>query len=82
MGEGSIYQRKDGRWAGSVHIGYEGGRRIRKHVLGHSRAEVKEKLAALLRLQAEQRPILDLRPRLGRGAHEAGVGIGIPERRG
>jgi hypothetical protein len=41
-GEGSIYQRGDGRWAGSVHIGYEGGRRIRKHVLGHSRGEVKE----------------------------------------
>ena len=33
-GEGSIYQRRDGRWAGSVHIGYESGRRIRKHVLG------------------------------------------------
>ena len=64
-GEGSIYQRQDGRWAGSVHIGYEGGRRIRKHVLGHSRTEVKEKLATVQRLQAEQRPIPDLRIRLG-----------------
>ena len=49
-GEGSIYQREDGRWAGSVHIGYESGERIRKHVLGHSRAEVKEKLAKVQRL--------------------------------
>ncbi len=55
-GEGSIYQRGDGRWAGSVHIGYENGRRVRKHVLGHSRAEVKEKLASFQRLQAESGP--------------------------
>ena len=64
-GEGSIYQRQDGRWAGSVHIGYEGGRRVRKHVFGHSRAEVKEKLATVQRLQAEQRPIPDLRIKVG-----------------
>ena len=79
-GEGSLYQRQDGRWAGSVHIGYEGGRRIRKHVLGHSRAEVKEKLASIQRLQAEQRPIPDLRIKAGalsapvarRGGHDRG----------
>ena len=41
------------------------GKRVRKHVLGHSRAEVKEKLAKVQRLQAEQRPIPDLRIRLG-----------------
>ena len=64
-GEGSIYQRGDGRWAGSVHIGYEGGKRVRKHVLGHSRAEVKEKLAKVQRLQAENRPIPDLRIKVG-----------------
>jgi integrase len=64
-GEGSIYQRGDGRWAGSVHIGYENGRRIRKHVLGHSRAEVKDKLTTVQRLQAEQRPIPDLRIKVG-----------------
>ena len=27
--EGSIYERWDGRWAGSVQIGYEDGRRVR-----------------------------------------------------
>ena len=64
-GEGSIYQRQDGRWAGSVHIGYEDGKRVRKHVLGHSRAEVKEKLATVQQLHAENRPIPDLRIKVG-----------------
>jgi integrase len=32
--EGSIHPRKDGRWAGSVHVGWVDGKRIRKHVLG------------------------------------------------
>jgi integrase len=40
-GEGSIYQRKDGRYAASLSI----GRGKRKHFLGHSRAEVASKLA-------------------------------------
>jgi integrase len=69
-GEGSIYQRGDGRWAGSVHLGYENGKRIRKHVLGHSRAEVADKLARLQRLQAEQRPIPDLRMKVGPYLHQ------------
>ena len=47
-GEGSIYERWDGRWAGSVHIGYEDGKRVRKHVMGRTRNEVKEKMAALM----------------------------------
>ncbi len=63
--EGSIYLRKDGRWAGSVHIGYENGKRVRKHVVGHSRKEVAEKLDALLRAHRERRPIPDQRLKLG-----------------
>jgi len=63
--EGSIYERWDGRWAGSVHIGYEDGRRVRKHVMGHSRAEVKDKMAALMRAHKEQRPIPDQRAKVG-----------------
>lgn len=63
--EGSIHERWDGRWAGSVHIGYEGGRRVRKHVMGHSRAEVKEKMAALMRAHEEGRPIPDQRLKVG-----------------
>src|SRR5688572_17159842 len=35
-GEGSIYQRKDGRWSASLSL----GRLKRKHFLGHSRADV------------------------------------------
>ena len=42
-GEGSIYKRKDGRWAGTVEMGHEGGRRKRKTVYGATRAEVVKK---------------------------------------
>ena len=63
--EGSIYERWDGRWAASVHIGYEDGRRVRKHVMGHSRDEVKDKMAALLRAHEEKRPIPSQREKVG-----------------
>lgn len=63
--EGSIHLRQDGRWAGSVHIGYHDGRRVRKHVLGHTRKEVADKLDLLLRAHREQRPIPDQRQKLG-----------------
>lgn len=47
-GEGSIYRRKDGRWCGSLVIGYDAnGKRRRRIVYGRSRAEVKDKFAAL-----------------------------------
>ncbi len=63
--EGSIYERWDGRWAGSVQIGYEDGRRVRKHVMGHSRAEVKDKMATVMRAHEEKRPIPDQREKVG-----------------
>ena len=63
--EGSIYERWDGRWAGSVHIGYEDGKRVRKHVMGHTRTEVKDKLATVLRPHEEKRPIPDQREKVG-----------------
>lgn len=43
-GEGSIYKDKDGRWRGSVHLGYRGGKRLRKTVSARSRAEVARKV--------------------------------------
>jgi integrase len=43
-GEGSIHQRKDGRWASSISV----GRGKRQHFLGHSRAEVAKKLTSAL----------------------------------
>lgn len=38
--EGSIFQRKDGRWCAVLHVGYSGGRRQRKAYYGHTREEV------------------------------------------
>lgn len=50
-GEGSVYRRKDGLWAGYLTVGYdENGKRRRRVVYGRSKAEVLEKLA---RLQAD-----------------------------
>ncbi|GAA6747502.1 tyrosine-type recombinase/integrase [Thermus brockianus] len=47
-GEGSIYQRKDGRWVGAITIGYnERGNPKRVQVYGRTRAEVARKLAEL-----------------------------------
>ena len=43
-GEGSIYQRKDGRWVAELDLGWEGGKRKRKAVYGRTRREVQEKL--------------------------------------
>jgi integrase len=63
--EGSIYQRQDGRWEGAVHLGYENGRRVRKFVIGHTRAEVAAKLGPLLRARDERRPVPDQRVKLG-----------------
>lgn len=51
--ESSIYQRKDGRWYGAVHLGYEGGKRKRRYVSGATRREVAEKIKALQVRQAQ-----------------------------
>jgi len=46
--EGSVYQRKDGRWAGSVITGYKtDGRPIRKTIYGKTRNEVAANVAKL-----------------------------------
>jgi len=53
--EGSIFQRKDGRWVGQLDIGYvvtpQGRRRRFRNVYGSSRADVAEGLTKLLREQ-------------------------------
>ena len=47
-GEGSIYRRNDGRWAGALVVGItENGKARRRSVYGRSRREVAEKLARL-----------------------------------
>ena len=43
-GEGNIYRRADGRWVARLHLGFAGGRRLRKHYYGATRREVQEKL--------------------------------------
>ena len=47
--EGSIYKRQDGRWVGSLNLGYENGKRRRKYFYGKTRKEVQERLTAALR---------------------------------
>ncbi len=42
--EGSVFQRADGVWTGSINLGMVGGRRKRKVVYGKTRAEVARKL--------------------------------------
>ncbi|MEU3251070.1 site-specific integrase [Streptomyces sp. NPDC006997] len=43
-GEGTIYQRKDGRWEAAVYVLTSSGERKRKRVYGTTRAEVSRKL--------------------------------------
>lgn len=47
-GEGSIYQRKDGRWCAVVDLGYVNGKRKQKTIYGKTRKEVADQLPALL----------------------------------
>ncbi len=64
-GEGSIYKRKDGRWVGVINVGYEGGKRRRKHFYGDTRRQVAQKLRAGLSQQAGGLPLPDERTRMG-----------------
>src|SRR5919205_824515 len=52
-GEGSICQRKDGRWTARVDLGYVNGKRKRKQIYGKTRKEVAEALKVLLREQQQ-----------------------------
>lgn len=46
-GEGSIYQRADGLWCGSVNLGLINGKRTRKVVAAKTRADARDKMRAL-----------------------------------
>ena len=47
-GEGSIYQRKDGRWCATMNMGYNGeGKRVRRTIYGSTKKQVQEKLVRL-----------------------------------
>lgn len=45
-GEGSVYQRSDGRWAASLELGYQGDRRVRKVFYARTRRAAAQQLAA------------------------------------
>ena len=52
-GEGNIYQRADGVWAARIGLGWEDGNYRRKAVYGKSQAEVRKKLAAIIKARDE-----------------------------
>jgi integrase len=46
--EGSVYQRRDGRWVGVIHVGWLNGKRQRKSYYGRTQREVVAKMKAPL----------------------------------
>jgi integrase len=58
QGEGSIYQRSDGRWVSEVQLGYRNGKRERKFVYGKTRKAVADELTDLLNRQKQGLPIV------------------------
>lgn len=47
-GEGSIFQRADGRWVAKLAIGYDrAGKRLRKTIYGHTKKDVQDELTKL-----------------------------------
>src|SRR4051794_5461360 len=47
-GEGSIFQRNDGRWVARIAAGYDGdGKRLRRTVYGKTKKEVQDELTKL-----------------------------------
>ena len=64
--EGSIAQRKDGRWQGLLTTGYRDGKRVRTTVYGLTYDEVSQKLDRVRRRVTDQRPIITRDQRLDR----------------
>lgn len=48
--EGSVYQRRDGRWVGVVTVNSDDGKQSRKYYYGTSRAAVADKVATAVHL--------------------------------
>jgi len=49
-GEGSVFQRNDGRWCAQLDLGWQNGRRARKYIYGATAAKVQD---ALLKARAD-----------------------------
>lgn len=65
-GEGSIFQRKDGRWSAVITVGYTPeGKRVRKSFYGRTQADVVDKLNQVrVRIAAGEVPALGTAPTL------------------
>lgn len=55
--EGSMFQRKDGRWCSAVDLGWENGKRKRKYLYGNTRKSVADALNRALRDKAQGLPV-------------------------
>jgi integrase len=67
-GEGTIFQRQDGRWTGALDLGWEQGRRRRKCFYGSTRDEVRKKLTHALS-EVQRGGSVDLDERVTVGQH-------------
>jgi integrase len=47
--DGSIFQRKDGRWSAVLSLGWRGGKRVRKHLYASTAEEVRQAMTKALR---------------------------------
>jgi integrase len=63
--EGTIRERKDGRWEARVLVTRPDGRRVRRSLLGRSRADVRDKLQAAIRAESSGLPPVGERLTLG-----------------
>jgi integrase len=64
-GEGSIFQRSDGRWCGQLDLGWQNGRRGRKYVYGATAAEVQNMLLKARSDYAQGLPVAVERQTIG-----------------
>lgn len=63
--EGSIFERKDGRWAAQVNLGWQNGKRVRKVFYASTRAEVKDKLTRALADLQQGLPVMSDKQTVG-----------------
>ena len=63
-GDGSIYRRSDGRWAGNVQVGFKDGRRAMKVVYGKTRSEVLGKVRVAIEASRQGQIMPGRSPRL------------------
>lgn len=78
--EGTIRERKDGRWEARVLVTRSDGRRTRRSLLGRTRAEVRDKLQAALRAEASGLPLPADRVTVGRFLRPVATRLGQTER--